>query len=89
MPTDSDSPASSPNPNRLEHDSPDPTRPELDGPEPTRPELDGPALDAVVVENGDEFDECAIFRRDGTEAELLGEWISALEGSFVDLDSSR
>ncbi|ADD06257.1 uncharacterized protein Nmag_2701 [Natrialba magadii ATCC 43099] len=56
-------------------------------------ERDGPTpsveLDHVTIDNGPEADECALFPADAPEEELMTNWISAIEGSFVDLDSMR
>ena len=46
-------------------------------------------LDHVTVENDDAPDECAIFPREASEAELMTTWITACEDSFVSLDSMR
>lgn len=48
-----------------------------------------PPLESVLVENDDAPDECAIFPYEATDAELDRAWISALEGSFTDLESMR
>lgn len=48
-----------------------------------------PELDHVTIDNGEEADECAIFPADAPEEELMTNWISAIEGSFVDLESMR
>ena len=79
MSTETDPPTSGTDPDRTDPGQLDPDR--------TTP--DRTELDCVTIENGDEPDECAIFRRAETEAQFLGEWVSALEGSYVDLDSSR
>ncbi|WP_049912740.1 DUF7511 domain-containing protein [Natrialba hulunbeirensis] len=59
----------------------------------THPDRDGPSptieLDHVTIENGSQADECAIFPADAPEEELMTNWVAALEGSFVDLDSVR
>ena len=46
-------------------------------------------LDHITVENEDALDECAVFPREATEDELMTNWITAHEGSFVDLESMR
>lgn len=46
-------------------------------------------LDHITVENDDAPDECAVFPREATEEELMTAWITAQEGSFVDLESMR
>lgn len=46
-------------------------------------------FDHVVVENENAPDECAIFPRDATEAELMTAWISAHDDGFLDLESMR
>jgi len=46
-------------------------------------------LDHVTVENEDAPDECAIFPREATEDELMTNWISAHDDSFVALESMR
>lgn len=56
------------------------------GPDPDEPSAE---LDHVTIENETAPDECAIFPSRATEDELAGNWISASEGSFVDLESIR
>ncbi|MCU4740660.1 hypothetical protein OB955_08070 [Halobacteria archaeon AArc-m2/3/4] len=48
-----------------------------------------PPLEHVTVENDDAPDECALFPCEATESELHTTWITAQEGSFVDLESMR
>ncbi|ELY93571.1 hypothetical protein C482_19274 [Natrialba chahannaoensis JCM 10990] len=59
----------------------------------THPDRDGPSptieLDHVTIENGSQANECAIFPADAPEEELMTNWIAAIEGSFVALDSMR
>ena len=57
-----------------------------DSAEPTRPT---PAIEHITVENDDEPNECALFPQDASENELLTTWITAQEGSYVDLESTR
>lgn len=53
------------------------------------PEEPTTALDHVTVENDDAPNECAIFPREASEEELMTNWITAHDGSFVDLESMR
>ncbi|WP_255170504.1 DUF7511 domain-containing protein [Natrononativus amylolyticus] len=46
-------------------------------------------LDHITVENDDAPNECAVFPREATEEELMTHWITAHEGSFVDLGAMR
>lgn len=46
-----------------------------------------PPLEHVTVENDGAPDECALFPCGATETELHTTWITAQEGSFVDLES--
>ena len=48
-----------------------------------------PVLESILVENDDAPDECAIFPYEATDTELDRAWVSALEGSFTDLESMR
>lgn len=48
-----------------------------------------PLLEHVTVENDGAPDECALFPHEATESELHTTWITAQEGSFVDLESMR
>ncbi|WP_254766851.1 DUF7511 domain-containing protein [Salinilacihabitans rarus] len=48
-----------------------------------------PPIDHVTVENDDAPNECALFPREASEEELLTTWITAHEGSYVDLESMR
>ena len=48
-----------------------------------------PELEHVTIEPENAPPECAIFPREGTEAELLSQWITAQGGSFVSLESMR
>ncbi len=59
--------------------------------EPALPPADEPIseIDHITVENDDEPNECALFPASASESELMTTWISAQEGSFVDLASSR
>ena len=55
-----------------------------------RAPADRPAsLTAAVVERDDELDECTLYPEDAAEEDLVTEWITAEEGSYVDLDSMR
>ena len=58
---------------------------------PTRIDPSAPAIDLehVTIEPDDAPAECAIFPRDGTDAELHTQWITAQERSFTDLESMR
>ncbi|WP_408959438.1 hypothetical protein [Natrinema sp. 74] len=55
------------------------------------PDTEAPITDFehVLVENDDAPNECAIFPRDTSEDVQTNTWISAHEGSFVDLESIR
>lgn len=53
------------------------------------PDVEAPAYEAVIVAYPDETDECTIFPSDADEIDLLTMWISAEEGSFVDLAEMR
>lgn len=53
------------------------------------PDVEPPVLEAVVVAYPDENDECTIFPVDADEVDLLTRWITAEEGSFVDLIDMR
>ncbi|RQH00322.1 DUF7511 domain-containing protein [Natrarchaeobius oligotrophus] len=46
-------------------------------------------LDHVTVENENAPNECAIFPRGATEAELLTTWITAHDDAFVALEAMR
>lgn len=46
-------------------------------------------LDHVTVENEHAPDECAIFPREASDEELTTNWIAALEGSFLTLETMR
>ncbi|WP_121742136.1 DUF7511 domain-containing protein [Natronorubrum halophilum] len=46
-------------------------------------------LDHATIENEDAPDECAIFPREATEEELMTNWITAHDDSFVSLTSMR
>ncbi|MXV63491.1 hypothetical protein GS429_15790 [Natronorubrum sp. JWXQ-INN-674] len=46
-------------------------------------------LDHVTVENEDAPNECAIFPREASEDELMTNWITAHDESFVSLDTMR
>ncbi|WP_129113258.1 DUF7511 domain-containing protein [Halegenticoccus tardaugens] len=46
-------------------------------------------LTAKIVELDDESVECTIYPPDATGMDLMTTWITAGEGSFVDLDSVR
>lgn len=46
-------------------------------------------LDHITVENDGEADECAMFPREATEQELMTNWITAHDDSFVALESMR
>lgn len=51
---------------------------------------DRPAsLTAVVVEHDDGLDECTLYPEDAADEKLVTEWITAEEGSYVELDSMR
>ena len=89
MSTETDPSTSGTDSDRSDPSQLDPDRTKPGQSDPNRTDSNRPELECVTIENGDEPDECAIFPKDGTEAELLGEWISALEGSYVDLESSR
>lgn len=43
----------------------------------------------VTVENDDAPDECAIFPANASEAELMTNWVTAQDDSFVSLESMR
>lgn len=47
------------------------------------------ALASVVVEYTNEPDECTIFPTNVSREELLTRWISARDGSYVDLEAIR
>jgi hypothetical protein len=47
------------------------------------------SLTAAVVERGDGLDECMLYPADADEEALVTEWITAEEGSYVELDSMR
>lgn len=53
------------------------------------PSSSSPLLEHITVENDDAPDECAIFPCEATENELLTTWVTAQEGSYVDLESIR
>ena len=53
------------------------------------PSRSSPDLEHITVENEDAPDECAIFPCDATENELLTTWVTAQEGSYIDLESIR
>ncbi len=55
------------------------------------PPTDEPTLeiDHITVENDDDPNECALFPATASEAELTTTWISAQEGSYIDLESIR
>ncbi|MFB6120507.1 MAG: hypothetical protein ABEJ68_05255 [Halobacteriaceae archaeon] len=46
-------------------------------------------LESAVAEYPDAPDECTIYPADATDEALMTTWISAEEGSFVDLDEMR
>lgn len=46
-------------------------------------------LDHVTVENDDAPNECAIFPREASEAELMTTWITAHDDAFVAVESMR
>ncbi|PCR92317.1 DUF7511 domain-containing protein [Natrinema ejinorense] len=46
-------------------------------------------LDHVTIENDNAPDECAIFPHGASEDELMTNWITAHDDSFVDLQSMR
>lgn len=46
-------------------------------------------LAAAVVEYDDGPDECTIYPADASADALVTEWLTAEEGSFVDLDETR
>ncbi|MFC4357659.1 hypothetical protein ACFO0N_06815 [Halobium salinum] len=48
-----------------------------------------PELVGTVVRYDGAPDECTVYPRDATEAELLTTWITAAESSFVDLEEMR
>lgn len=52
-----------------------------------REESENEALRAEIVEYHDAPNECTIFPRGVSEAERMTTWISAKEGSYVDLGS--
>jgi hypothetical protein len=66
-------------------DTDDPTPPTDDEPP---ADLPG-ALTAAVVEYDDEPDECTLYPTEASEKALVTEWITAEEGSYVDLDEMR
>jgi hypothetical protein len=55
------------------------------------PDLHHPAADyrAEIVEYDDAPDECTIYPADAQEWELMTRWITAREGSYVDLEEMR
>ncbi|UPW01416.1 hypothetical protein M0R88_04765 [Halorussus gelatinilyticus] len=69
----------------------DVTSPNADDCAPTDdPPSDRPAdLRAVVEERDDRPDECTLYPPDADDEALVAEWITAEEGSFVDLDEMR
>ncbi|WP_049922684.1 DUF7511 domain-containing protein [Halopiger djelfimassiliensis] len=56
------------------------------GPEETAAAI---ALDHVTIENENAPDECALFPREASEEELMTNWITAHDESFVALESMR
>jgi hypothetical protein len=48
-----------------------------------------PVLLSTVVHYEDAPDECTLYPRDATEAELVTTWLTAREGSFVALEDMR
>jgi len=48
-----------------------------------------PMLAAEIVTGNDRPAECTVYPRDASEAERMTRWITAEEGSFVDLDEMR
>ena len=55
----------------------------------TEPTESSPELEHITVENDEAPDECALFPREASERELLTTWITAQEGSYIDLESAR
>lgn len=47
------------------------------------------SLDSIVVSNDDEPDECTLYPREATGIDLMTRWMTAREGSYVDLESAR
>ena len=47
------------------------------------------ALESIIERYDDQPDECTIFRSDLPESRRLCTWISAKEGSYVDLATCR
>jgi hypothetical protein len=61
-----------------------------DEPRADRAPTDRPdSLTAVVVERDDALDECTLYPEDAAEEDLVTEWITAEEGSYVELESMR
>lgn len=53
-------------------------------------QADGPGeLTAVVVEYDGEPDECTLYPAEASDDALVTEWITAEEGSYVELDEMR
>ncbi|WP_459192271.1 DUF7511 domain-containing protein [Halosimplex sp. J119] len=50
---------------------------------------DAPTLTAEIIDPSDGPAECTIFPLDGSDTELVTQWITAREGSFVSLAERR
>ncbi|WP_436924977.1 DUF7511 domain-containing protein [Halosimplex amylolyticum] len=48
-----------------------------------------PTLTAEIVEPRDQPAECTIFPLDGSDTQLVTQWITAKEGAFVSLEERR
>ncbi|WP_276299325.1 DUF7511 domain-containing protein [Halorussus lipolyticus] len=68
----------------------DDTVPQTDDPLADPAPADRPSpLTAVVVERDDDADECTLYPADADDEDLVTEWITAEEDSYVALDSMR